>query len=222
MSSTASVRTRTCFSHWSLKTSMLSCATLLWGLAANVSAAFITCYSKSFVTRSGRFGLVFFFTRERTNRLWTVLKIQHYTLFDMQVSKTWMYFSQFTESRKQCNDKGKARIFIQAVLPVLGNWCFLIPKEFSSTFLQESYLLVGTDYQSVLLPYGLTSHLLHYSRLNRPDLQPAMKSAEWEPSFRQAVHFIPFFLLIEPCLGWKNCIQEEWYSIFSAGEQKPM
>lgn len=46
MSSTASVRTRTCFSHWSLKTSMLSWATLLWGLAANVRAAFITYESK--------------------------------------------------------------------------------------------------------------------------------------------------------------------------------
>lgn len=42
MSSTASVRMRTCFSHWSLNTSMLSWATLLWGRAARVSAALIT------------------------------------------------------------------------------------------------------------------------------------------------------------------------------------
>lgn len=42
MSSTASVRMRTCFSHWSLNTSMLSWATLLWGRAASVRAALIT------------------------------------------------------------------------------------------------------------------------------------------------------------------------------------
>ena len=42
MSSTASVSTRTCFSHWSLKTSMLSWATLLCGRAANVRAALMT------------------------------------------------------------------------------------------------------------------------------------------------------------------------------------
>lgn len=43
MSSTASVSTRTCFSHWSLKTSMLSWATLLCGRAASVRAALMTC-----------------------------------------------------------------------------------------------------------------------------------------------------------------------------------
>lgn len=42
MSSTASVSTRTCFSHWSLKTSMLSWATLLCGRAASVRAALMT------------------------------------------------------------------------------------------------------------------------------------------------------------------------------------
>lgn len=46
MSSTASVRMRTCFSHWSLKTSMLSWATLLWGRAARVRAALITWHRK--------------------------------------------------------------------------------------------------------------------------------------------------------------------------------
>lgn len=43
MSSTASVSTRTCFSHWSLNKSMLSWATLLLGLAARAKAALITC-----------------------------------------------------------------------------------------------------------------------------------------------------------------------------------
>ncbi|TNN55223.1 hypothetical protein EYF80_034576 [Liparis tanakae] len=43
MSSTASVSTRTCFSHCSLNRSMLSWATLLLGLAARASAALITC-----------------------------------------------------------------------------------------------------------------------------------------------------------------------------------
>lgn len=43
MSSTASVRTRTCFSHCSLNNSILSWATLLWGLAARANAALITC-----------------------------------------------------------------------------------------------------------------------------------------------------------------------------------
>ena len=42
MSSTASVSTRTCFSHWSLKTSILSWATLLCGRAASVRAALMT------------------------------------------------------------------------------------------------------------------------------------------------------------------------------------
>lgn len=43
MSSTASVRTRTCFSHCSLNKSILSWATLLLGLAARANAALITC-----------------------------------------------------------------------------------------------------------------------------------------------------------------------------------
>lgn len=43
MSSTASVRTRTCFSHCSLKRSMFSWASLLCGFAAKANAALITC-----------------------------------------------------------------------------------------------------------------------------------------------------------------------------------
>lgn len=43
ISSTASVRTRTCFSHCSLKRSMFSWASLLCGFAAKASAALITC-----------------------------------------------------------------------------------------------------------------------------------------------------------------------------------
>lgn len=43
ISSTASVRTRTCFSHCSLNKSILSWATLLLGLAARARAALITC-----------------------------------------------------------------------------------------------------------------------------------------------------------------------------------
>lgn len=59
MSSTASVRTRTCFSHWSLKTSMLSWATLLWGLAASVRAALITCESGLTFRRNGKSPKIF-------------------------------------------------------------------------------------------------------------------------------------------------------------------
>lgn len=58
---------------------------------------------------------------------------------------------------------------------------------------------VGTDYQSVWLPYGLTSHLLHYWRLNRPDLQPAMKSwnhkDENQVSGKWAILYLSLFLL---------------------------
>lgn len=54
MSSTASVNMRTCFSHWSLKTSMLSWATLLWGRAARVRAALMTCSEGGSTLINGR------------------------------------------------------------------------------------------------------------------------------------------------------------------------
>lgn len=137
MSSTASVNMRTCFSHWSLKTSMLSWATLLWGRAARVRAALMTC-------SEGGSALINWQARGHTGKEWRVnLKAsasQHATwIFQVMVFSSCAYRKKIHHTNVLKNHVSSLGHELPSNEKIFFWHDLRVPKEISSLWSHEGH-----------------------------------------------------------------------------------